>query len=154
MSKLLSKLKGRSIADLCILLTLAGFSLFYLQDAWRASSHIYNLILVAPLCLIVFGLCLLEFTLSLRRDAAAPELEPLSGALPVVGLFAAYVLTLEWLGFDVGTALFVGSFLWLHGERRLPWLLGYALAFALAAGMFFSAMLPYPMPMLILPTEY
>ena len=157
----------RDAADFAILLALGGFSLYYLQDAWRASSHIYNLILVAPLCAGVFSLCLLEFVLQWRRGAkrdtasdvdsvrvADKETEPITAALPAMGLFAAYVLSLQWLGFDVGTALFVGGFLYLHGERRWPWLLGYALVFALAAGLFFSAMLPYPMPMLILPTEY
>ena len=66
-----------------------------------------------------------------------------------MGLFSAYVLTLNWLGFDVGTALFVGAFLWLQGERRLRWLVGYSLAFALVLTLFFSRMLPYPMPTLL-----
>ena len=64
-------------------------------------------------------------------------------------LFAAYVITLDWLGFDVGTALFVGAFLWMQGERRKTWLVGYSLAFALTLTLFFSRMLPYPMPTLL-----
>ena len=68
-----------------------------------------------------------------------------------MGLFSAYVLTLGWLGFDVGTALFVGAFLWMQGERRIAWLAGYAVAFSLALTLFFSKMLPYPMPALLVP---
>ena len=54
----------------------------------------------------------------------------------------------------VGTALFVAAFLWLQGERRLPWLLGYSISLGFGLALFFSTMLPYPMPMLILQTAY
>ncbi len=45
-------------------------------------------------------------------------------------------------------------FLWLHGERRLRWNIGYAICFAVLVSLLFSQMLPYPMPMLVLPSEY
>lgn len=80
------------------------------------------------------------------RPAAAPG----SDMLRVIGLFTVYVLTLPWLGFDVGTSLFIAGFLWLHGERRWPWLLGYSIGFGFLTALFFSGMLPYPMPMLLL----
>jgi putative tricarboxylic transport membrane protein len=34
-------------------------------------------------------------------------------------LFVLFVLSLEWLGFDVGTFVFISAFLWLNGERRI-----------------------------------
>jgi hypothetical protein len=58
------------------------------------------------------------------------------------------------LGFDVGTTLFVGSFLWLQGERRWYWLAGYSISLGFGLSLFFSAMLPYPMPMLLLQSAY
>jgi putative tricarboxylic transport membrane protein len=150
-----SKLTGRQKADLCILTVLGGVALLYLYDTYQASHHIYNLIFVAPLCLVVFALCLIEFIGQLRGRLEPPaDLEPLSSVAPAIGLFTLYVVSLNWVGFDVGTALFAGSFLWLHGERRWPWLLGYPIAFALLTTLFFSSMLPYPMPMLIFSTEY
>lgn len=68
----------------------------------------------------------------------------------VVGLFALYVLTLPWLGFDIGTAIFIAIFIWLQGERRWPWLLGYSIAFAFALSFTFSRLLPYDMPLSVL----
>ena len=100
-------------------------------------------------------LCLIEFIGQLRGRAAAPEkLQPAASAAPVIALFAAYVLSLPWLGFDAGSWLFVSVFLRLHGERRTVWALGYGLAFSLPAALFFSSMLPYPLPMLLLASEY
>jgi len=74
--------------------------------------------------------------------------------MPVIGLFFAYVVSLKWLGFDAGTFLFVSLFLWFHGERRWPWAFGYGLCLAVVLSLFFSKMLPYPMPMLVFPSAY
>ncbi|MBL4827892.1 MAG: tripartite tricarboxylate transporter TctB family protein [Spongiibacteraceae bacterium] len=149
-----NQLSGRQIADLCILTVLGAGSLIYLYDAYLASSHVYNLIFVAPLSVVVFVFCLIEFIRQFRGNIPVPDLEPIASVLPVIGLFTAYVMTLGWLGFDLGTALFIGLFLWFHGERRLPWILAYSIVFAFVTSFFFSSMLPYPMPMLFLPTEY
>lgn len=146
---------GGRKADLAVLLALGGLALWYLFDAWRASVQVYNLIFVAPVTVLLLLLCLIEFVGQLRGAAAAPEaLQPAAAAAPVIALFAAYVLSLPWLGFDAGTWLFVSAFLRLHGERRTVWALGYGLAFSLPTALFFSAMLPYPMPMLLLASEY
>ncbi|MCP3907629.1 tripartite tricarboxylate transporter TctB family protein [Pseudomonadales bacterium] len=143
------------IADLLVLTVLLALVLGYCWDAYNASSQVINLILVLPLTGLVFILCAIEFINQWRkRDQQAPELEPFATIVPVVSLFAAYVVTLPWLGFDVGTCLFIALFLWCHGERRWRWLLGYSLCFASLMTWFFSQMLPYPLPMLILPTEY
>jgi hypothetical protein len=116
-----------------------------------------NLILVLPLSVIVFVLCSVQFILNVPRVRSAVEHEepesaepPLADVLPVASLFAAYILTLRWLGFDVGTCIFIAGFLWLQGERRWPWLLGYSFGFAFAIAEFFARMLPYAMPMLVL----
>ena len=141
------------LADLFVLLLLAGLAASYCLDAVRASTDILNLILVLPVTVIVLVLCLIQFVLSvarLRSESTAQE--PVTDMLPVISVFAAYVFSLRWVGFDVGTCLFIGVFLWLHGERRWGWLFGYSISFALALSMFFSKMLPYSMPMLILRT--
>ena len=146
---------GGRKADLAVLLALGGLAGWYLFDAWRASAQVYNLIFVAPVTVLLLLLCLIEFAGQWRGAAAAPEaLQPVAAAAPVIALFAAYVLSLPWLGFDAGTWLFVSAFLRLHGERRTVWALGYGLAFSLPTALFFSAMLPYPMPMLLLASEY
>lgn len=143
------------IADLVVLLLLASLVGIYCFDAVRASSSILNLIFVLPVTVIVLALCLIQFMVSVPKLAnETDKKEPITDILPVMGLFAAYVISLHWLGFDVGTCLFMGVFLWLHGERRWPWLLGYSISFAFVLSIFFSKMLPYPMPMLILNTAY
>ena len=148
-------LSWHQISDLGVLVALAILVAFYLVDSYQASNHVYNLIFVLPVAVLVLALCGFAFIQQLRDRSRPPEgLEPLSSVMPVIGLFAGYVMTLEWLGFDVGTALFISVFLYLHGERRWPWLLGYGIAFGFLIAWFFSVMLPYPMPMLALPTEY
>lgn len=148
---------GHQLADLLVLVGLASFALWYSVDTYKASSSTLNLILVLPVTLIVLGLCLVEFwkqVLGKPSQKDPSRLESVRSVVPVISLFTGYVLTLRWLGFDVGTALFVSSFLWLHGERRLRWNIGYAICFAVLVSLLFSQMLPYPMPMLVLPSEY
>jgi len=155
MHRLPSDFNKHRIADLLVLLLLASLVAIYCFDAVRASASILNLILVLPVTVIVLVLCLIQFVSSVPKVRSESDMkEPIADILPVVGLFAAYVLSLHWLGFDVGTCLFLGVFLWLHGERRWPWLLGYSISFAFALTIFFSKMLPYPMPMLMLNSAY
>jgi len=143
-------LNKRRVADMTLLVLLAGIASLYCFDAARASTHIYNLIMVLPLSIAIFILCTVQFVAVLRSESIeAEEAREPTGALPVIVLFSLYVLSLNWLGFDVGTAMFVGVFLWVHGERRWPWLIGYSVVFAFVLTFFFSQMLPYPMPMLL-----
>lgn len=142
-------------ADLCMLLALTSLVIWYLLDAYNASSHFANMILILPVSAVVLVLCVIEFIAQLRGAHAPPaDLDPVASMLPVIVLFIGFVLSLEWLGFDVGTFVFISAFLWLHGEQRIKWLLGYSITFALLMSLFFSVMLPYPMPMLLLPTVY
>jgi putative tricarboxylic transport membrane protein len=138
-----------------VLLVLGGLVILYGFDAYRASSDVLNLIFVLPVIAIVLVLCLVQFVIELRDiKAEAPVRESVTDVAPVIGLFAVYVLTLQWLGFDIGTMLFVAAFLWLQGERRWHWLIGYSMSLSFGLALFFSAMLPYPMPMLILRSVY
>jgi len=139
------------IADSVVLLLLAGMIGLYCLDAARASWSILNLILVLPVTVIVLILCLIQFVLNVPRIRSREEpKEVVADVLPVAGLFAAYIVCLPWLGFDLGTCLFIAAFLWRQGERRWAWLAGYSISFAVVVTWFFASMLPYPMPMLIL----
>jgi hypothetical protein len=148
-------LNKNKIGDLLVVLILAGLVALYGYDSVQASAHLLNLILVLPLTVIVLVLCLVQFVVDVATLRSGTEAKmPVQDVLPVMALFAAYVVSLEWLGFDVGTFFFLVAFLWLHGEQRWPWLLGYSLSFSSLMALFFSKMLPYPMPMLILNTAY
>ena len=125
----------------------------YYLEARSASTHILNLILILPVTGLTLLLCLIQFIRQMLGHSTSPvSTESVRSGLPVICLFVGYTLTLPWLGFDVGTALFIACFLWLHGEKRLVWVLGYSLSFASLVSLFFSAMLPYPLPMLIFPS--
>jgi len=82
--------------------------------------------------------------------AAEPAGDGAAGEIGVAALFAAYILSLPWLGFDVGTGIFLAVFLRMQGERRWTWLLGYSVAFALTLAYAFSRLLPYDMPLRLL----
>ena len=165
-------------ANLLILFALFSLSGWYLWDSWRASSHIYNLIFVLPLTVAIMLLCTLAFIRDLLAPAVFAKNreeggKPREGAqsrrktekekteekadgedaksLQAILLFTIYVVTLPWLGFDVGTFLFLAAFLRLAGEAKWPWVFGYSLVFSLGSALFFSYMLPYPMPLLLLP---
>ena len=149
------KANKSQVGDFVVLLVLASLVTAYGIDSYNASTDILNLILVLPLTIVVLVLCLIQFVVELKDPkSASPNRERIGDVVPVMGLFAVYVVSLNWLGFDVGTALFVAAFLWLQGERRLPWLLGYAITLGFSLALFFSAMLPYPMPMLVISTAY
>ncbi len=155
MSQRSAGLNTHRLADLVVLVTLAVLVALYCIDAVQASRSVYNLIFVLPVGVLVLLLCAAQFFVGvpkLRQEEAQPE--PATDVLPVILLFSLYVLTLHWTGFDVGTTLFIGAFLWLHGERRLAWLAAYAISFGFLISFFFSYMLPYPMPMLVLTTAY
>lgn len=149
------KFTPHQIADLAILCALAGFVVWYALDAYRSSSHIMNLILIMPVTAIVLIMCLFEFITQFKgKRSQKKNLEPVATMFPVIGLFVFYVLTLRWLGFDFGTFIFLSLFLYLYGERRWAWILGYSLVFSLLAATAFAKILPYPMPMLFLATAY
>jgi len=140
--------------DFIVLMGLAGFTLWYLLDAIRVSATPQNLLLILPLAVIVLAIIALELILRIKHGSLfrSSEEEPLHKTLPVVGLFAVYVLSLEAIGFDIATVAFLALFLILKGERN--WLLvgGYSVAFGLSVAFFFSQMLPYPMTLLLLPS--
>ena len=153
MSEKRKLLGGHQIADLSVLVALAGLVVWYFLDARSASTHILNLILILPFTVLTLVLCLVQFLRQLFGPPAKEHVvEPVKSVLTVIILFIVYTLTLPWLGFDVGTCLFIGAFLWFHGEHRWLWIAGYSVSFASVASLFFAAMLPYPLPMLVFPS--
>ncbi|RUR37758.1 tripartite tricarboxylate transporter TctB family protein [Vreelandella populi] len=145
----------RDYGDFLVLIGLASFTLWYLLDAISVSAQPQNLLLILPLSVIVLSIIAIELVLRLKQGtlfSIAADEEPLHQTLPVVVLFGAYVLSLETLGFDVATVLFIALFLILKGERNWLAVVGFSAAFGLAVAFFFSQMLPYPMTLLLLPS--
>lgn len=160
----MSETHRRSRADwghLALILFFATVTIAYLADAWSASATVRNLVLVLPASVLSLVLCVIVAVGAFRGDGAAeperagePEapatlLERFKPAL-LMALFALYIATLPWLGFDVGSAVFVAVALLLDGERRLWLIAPVAIGFALVATMLFRWLLPYPMPVMVL----
>jgi putative tricarboxylic transport membrane protein len=145
----------KDIGHVLMLLVLSGFTIWYLSDAIRASFTTPNLLLILPVAIAVLVLCAAELIISTyKKELFAPvEDEPVKEILPIIVLFGAYVLTLPWLGFDLGTILFVAIFLRMKQEQSWFWVLGYSVTFGIAIALFFAFMLPYPMPMTFLPID-
>ena len=155
----------------CALIAImAGITIFYLHDAWQASNRVRNLILVLPASILALTMCLIVLgdvlAAALRKPEPAPEMTPhyeserdgpetetlLQRFRPAVlmGTFALYILSLPYLGFDVATALFMAVSLLIDGERRLLFVVGLSIGFAVLVTIAFRWLIPYPMPILLL----
>ena len=142
-------------ADIGVVVCLMGFTVWYGYDAWQVSQSVENLILIVPIGIGTLLLCCIELLRKfLGYSKPVKDAQPVTEVFPVILLFAAYVLSLELLGFDIATTLFVAIYLVMQGERRWVWVIGYSVCFGLVMSMFFAKMLPYPMPMSIFPTDY
>lgn len=138
-------------------------TLWYLSDAYRADSTVENLLLILPAGIVVLALCIWIMVSQLffqptqveeveeEKETKKKETEEQKevSVLGAMIILAGYVLTMNWIGFDVATFLFIAALMFLQGERRIPMLLGFSFVFAFAVSLFFEYMIPYPMPMLI-----
>jgi putative tricarboxylic transport membrane protein len=133
-------------------------SCWYLNDAYSASASTENLLLILPaaivvicLCLWIIGRALYEVTRA-GTDQAGDEEEKEKKSVSVFGamsILAGFVLSMDWIGFDAATFLFMIALMFLQGERRPLWLSAFPAVFAILVSLFFEYMIPYPMPMLL-----
>lgn len=158
-----------------VVLTIAAAICLYLVDSINASSRVGNLVLILPASILGLVLCLIVLVSVIRtawRGASRPESDlPLSaersadsddGAevsaseeattmlerfrpMVMLALFAIYVLLIPYLGMDGSSALFLAAALFVNGERRLIFILGYSIIFAAIATYLFKSILPYPL---------
>ena len=143
-------------------LILASFflllSCWYLTDAYKASSSTENLLLILPASIVVIVLCLWIIFRTVpeskqnKSEQEAEKEKPEKKQVSVFGamcILAGFVLSMDWIGFDVATFLFMVALMFLQGERRPFWLGCFPLVFAVLVSLFFEYMIPYPMPMLL-----
>lgn len=157
----MSELQQQRRVDWGHMLLIAFFAVItiaYLTDAWMASPKVRNLVLVLPASILSLVLCVIVAWSSFRSGAdddsteAAESRSTFDRFKPalLMALFALYVLTVPWLGFDVGSALFVAAALLLDGERRIVLLAAVSIIFSCVATLVFHWLLPYPMPLLLM----
>ena len=154
--------KKRSYAELGIPVFIFVVSAWYLFDAYKAESSIENLLLILPVSLV--ALCLSIWIFISQFPVARKEMEIIEekketkeekkktkevSVLGAMIILAAYIISMDWIGFDVATFLFILALMFLQGERRVFVLISFSLIFALLTSLFFEYMIPYPMPMLL-----
>ena len=148
----------RRVLDWGHLLLLAFFAivvLAYLIDARTTSLSLNNLLLVQPaaaMALLLIALVLPQIArkvpLSAVPDAAGKreKLVEVVRVLMLAAAFGTFVLSLETVGFDVATFVFVAVGLFICGERRL-WLIAlYATVFTLLVVKGYQQLVPFPFP--------
>ncbi len=149
-----------------IFLAVVGIGiLLYLLEARAVSTATNNLLLVQPLSIFAFLLCLFIVPQCFRPadalieddrpdDMMQPELPKDPKELIPVGYLAAalgiMVLTLNTVGFDIGIWAFATAAMLICGERRPVMLLLYPAAITIVAVYGFRALMPYPMVTTIL----
>ena len=146
---------------------IAAFIVWYWMDARSVSLSVNNLLLIQPLAIFALLMYLLIVPQCFRRADAVDEPDkpvvddPLAPALPTEGkelgrvallglALGIFVFSLKPLGFDLAIFLFALATMLICGERRPIPLAVYPLAVTLFTVYGFRALMPYPMPTLIL----
>ncbi len=154
--------KKRLLVDwghLALLVFISGIVLGYLLDARATSLKLNNLLLVEPAAIIALILVAIVLPQCFRRvdDGATPEeaehretLGELGKVASLAAAFGAFVLSLETIGFDIATFLFVAFGLFVCGERRLWVVVAFSAVFTAVIVYGYQALVPFPFPLKLL----
>jgi hypothetical protein len=147
---------------IALITIIAGSALAYLFDARATSTAANNIALVQPAAIFVLILAAIVLSQTLRKAPDAAEADGADKKSPAeirtelarVGLlaaaFGAFALSLETLGFDLATLLFVAMGLYLCGERRFWVIAVYSILFTLIVVTGYQFLVPFPFPMMVL----
>ena len=152
--------RTRPVVDwghLALLTVIVVVVVAYLLDARATSLNTNNLLLVQPAAILALILAAIVLPQCIRRDADRQGATDRRAALRQVGrvaalacAFGAFVLSLETVGFDLATFLFVALGLYICGERTL-WLIGvFSAVFTVAIVYGYQMLVPYPFPLAVL----
>lgn len=149
---------------LLLLLFICAVVVAYLLDARSVSLRVGNLALIQPAAILALILAAIVLPQCIRRppDSESPEgaeeqvetpketWRDLGKVAALAAAFGAFALSLETIGFDVATFIFVALGLYICGERRY-WLIGlYSGVFTVAIVYGYQLLVPYPFPLLVL----
>ena len=157
---------ARRVVDwghLALLLLICGIVGAYLYDARSTSLKLNNLLLVEPAAILALILAALVLPQCFRREqrqtgeeADADSAKPreswreLGKVGALTAAFGAFALSLETVGFDVATFVFVALGLYICGERKV-WVIGlFSAVFTTAIVYGYQTLVPYPFPLTVL----
>lgn len=151
---------GRRIAidlpHLAFATAIAGWSAWFLRDAWLSAADVENLILIAPAAtaaIILYGFVAAGCFKIVAGDAEpAPLRQPLATSIAIkiagsMALLAAFVIAGPLVGFDIASFVYIFAMMLFLGERRILVLLLVPLLFCIAAIYCFNAILSTPLPL-------
>lgn len=137
--------------------------LSYLYDVLSVSLHIHNTILVVPsvgAVLLLYVWVVLSDVRVRRLDAnsdkdeistaAGEDRTALTKSMVLMVAVGVYAFGYEHLGLDLASFVFMVVVLFLLGERRPIFVVGYAAIFTFIVVGGAHALLPFPMPMVLL----
>lgn len=144
-------------ADIVFALLLCAAASWYFGDVLQASSSVGNLMLILPVFLAAAVLLITVIAGYLRRERgdAQPSWRLFANSdaarqMIVLGLLAAYILSLPFFYFDAATAIFIFLTMLTMGRKRLLLALAFSIVAAAAITYAFAWLLPYyPFPTLL-----
>lgn len=150
MRSIMKRLSGAT-GHVLLLGGFAAYALWYANDAWSAQSKVQNMLLIGPaaaLALVIIAALLLKEIQRAVSDAPVPPEDDPAADVPtgdadqrsfrqVWGtplsaiLLLVYVLSVPFVGFDIGTVTYIALCMLLQGAR--DWRV--IVPFSLAAGL-------------------
>ena len=126
----------------------------YAYSVLDTARRMTDWILIGPVAILAIAALAVAVIDDIRQDRAGNAPASDTGNGRIGGALAALVLgyagTVAWIGFDIGTALFVALVLILHGERRLHVLILAALPTAGILVYLFRHVMGVPRPSLLI----
>lgn len=127
----------------------------YLYDARATSLKLNNLLLLEPAAILALVLAAIVLPQCFRRAHADPQpstesWRELGKVAAMTAAFGAFALSLETVGFDVATFLFVALGVYICGERRLWVIAVFSAVFTAVVVYGYQTLVPYPFPLTVL----
>jgi hypothetical protein len=140
---------------LALIAGIAGLVIYYWLDVRSVSLRPTNLLMIQPGALFALLMAALVVPQCFHRvpEGEEPERESLGTLGRVFALMAAFVafaLSLEHVGFDIGTFVFMAVGLFICGERNWLLNLGFSAAFTVFIVWGYGAITPFPFPLTLL----
>lgn len=142
-----------AVSHLIFLAIVTTATLYISTSAVFASSTLYNLVVVAPVAVVLLFLVGLVIFQEMRKpllNQEAPSRTSTIGDIILLACFSVFCIALTKIGFDVATFLFVWLGVVLGGERNwwLPPIFAAVFTVVLVKG--FGSLFPFPMLTLVL----
>jgi hypothetical protein len=155
----MSFLQNRKViwGHLALVVVITGVTVAYIIDARGVSLRPTNLLLIQPLAVVILVLAALilpgVFPPKDSDEATLHDGETRTDLARAIGIILALgflAFSLESIGFDIATFVFMVVTLAICGERRWWVNLGFSAIFTVALIYGYGAITPFPFPLSIL----